>query len=218
MRRRLARRCQLVKARTRAKNEVHAALIRRLVPKPAVSDLFGLAGRRWLEQLELPDEERETVDGCLRQIHFLDRELAELERVIAGAALASIEARRLMTVPGVNVITATTFVAVIGDIAASARRAGSSDTSASTAWVIGSRACEPRTHLEARLGIGALRPRRGLLERSPPAGAAARLLRAHPRPTQPPDRGRCERPQARPAVCGSAPFLNADGAKPACHD
>jgi transposase len=36
--------------------------------------------------------------------------------VIAGAALASIEARRLMTVSGVNVITATTFVAAIGDI------------------------------------------------------------------------------------------------------
>jgi hypothetical protein len=67
MRRRLARRSQLVKARTRAKNEVHAALIRRLVPKPGVSDLFGLAGRRWLDGLELPAEERETIDGCLRQ-------------------------------------------------------------------------------------------------------------------------------------------------------
>jgi transposase len=116
MRRRLARRSQLVKARTRAKNEVHAALIRRLVPKPQVSDLFGLAGRRWLEQLELPAEERETVDGCLRQIDFLELELAELERVIAQAALESAEARRLMTVPGVNVITAASFLAAIGDI------------------------------------------------------------------------------------------------------
>jgi transposase len=116
MRRRLARRSQLVRARTRAKNEVHAALIRRLVPKPQVSDLFGLAGRRWLEQLALPEEERETVDGCLRQIDFLDLELAELERVIAQAALESAEARRLMTVPGVNVITAASFLAAIGDI------------------------------------------------------------------------------------------------------
>jgi transposase len=116
MRRRLQRRSQLVRARTRAKNEVHAALIRRLVPKPQVSDLFGLAGRRWLEQLELPEEERETIDGCLRQIDFLDLELAELERVIAQAALESAEARRLMTVPGVNVITAASFLAAIGDI------------------------------------------------------------------------------------------------------
>jgi transposase len=64
LRRRLARRSQLVRARTRAKNECHAVLVRRLIKKPAVSDLFGLAGRHWLRQVELPVEERETVDGC----------------------------------------------------------------------------------------------------------------------------------------------------------
>jgi transposase len=116
MRRRLQRRSQLVKARTRAKNEVHGALIRRLVAKPKVSDLFGVAGRRWLERLELPDEERETVDSALRQIDFLESELEEAERVIANDALSSLEIRRLMSVPGVNVITAATFLAAIGDV------------------------------------------------------------------------------------------------------
>jgi transposase len=116
MRRRLARRSQLVKARTRAKNEIHAALIRRLVPKPKVSDLFGSAGRRWLAELELPPDERETVASCLRQIDFLDGELQELEAVIARSALESADARRLMTVPGVNVITAASFLAAIGDV------------------------------------------------------------------------------------------------------
>jgi transposase len=116
MRRRLARRSQLVRARTRAKNETHAVLVRCLIKKPAVSDLFGLAGRRWLRKLELPAHERETVDGCLRQVEFLDQELAEVERVIALEALAWPEVRRLMSVPGVNVIVAATFVAAIGDI------------------------------------------------------------------------------------------------------
>jgi transposase len=116
LRRRLQRRSQLVRARTRAKNEVHGALIRRLVRKPKVSDLFGVAGRRWLAELELPAEERETVDGCLRQIDFLEQELAEVDRVIATGALGSAEIRRLMTVPGVNVITAATFVAAIGEV------------------------------------------------------------------------------------------------------
>ena len=116
LRRRLQRRSQLVRARTRAKNEVHGALIRRLVQKPKVSDLFGVAGRRWLKELELPAEERETVDACLRQIDFLDAELAEVERVIAADALASPDIRRLMTVPGVNVITAATFCGVVGDV------------------------------------------------------------------------------------------------------
>lgn len=64
----LERRGQLVRARSRAKNEIHAALMRRLIAKPKVSDLFGVEGRNWLACLELPDCERETVDGCLRQI------------------------------------------------------------------------------------------------------------------------------------------------------
>jgi transposase len=116
MRRRLARRSQLVAARTRAKNECHAVLVRRLITKPAVSDLFGLAGRRWLRELELPIEERETVDGCLRQIDFLGAEIAEVEKQVAAAALGSPEIKRLMTVPGVNVIVAATFLAAVSDI------------------------------------------------------------------------------------------------------
>jgi transposase len=115
MRRRLARRSQLVRARTRVKNEVHAALIRRLVARPGFSDLFGVAGRRWLRELELPLEERETIDSGLRQIEFFDCELAEVERLIALDALGWPEVRRLMTVPGVNVIVAATFVAAVGD-------------------------------------------------------------------------------------------------------
>ena len=46
LRRRLARREQLVRARTRSKNEIHAALQRRLQAKPPCSDLFGVKGRR----------------------------------------------------------------------------------------------------------------------------------------------------------------------------
>jgi transposase len=116
LRRRLARRSQLVRARTRAKNECHAVLVRRLIKKPAVSDLFGLAGREWLRAIELPVEERETVDGCLRQIEFLDQEIAEVDKRVARDALTSPQTKRLMTVPGVNVIVAATFLAAVGDV------------------------------------------------------------------------------------------------------
>ncbi len=63
LRRRLARREQLMRARTRAKNEVHAMLMRQLVGRPPFSDLFGVKGRAWLRELELPVEECETVEG-----------------------------------------------------------------------------------------------------------------------------------------------------------
>ena len=56
----------------RAKNEIHAVLVRRLVHRPPVSDLFGVKGRRWLAELDLPLEESETIDACLRHIEFLD--------------------------------------------------------------------------------------------------------------------------------------------------
>jgi len=116
MRRRLGRRSQLVRVKTKAKNEIHAALMRQLIARPKISDLFGIKGRRWLEAVELPASERETVEGCLRQIDFCEAEIAEAERVIASEALGSAEIRRLMTVPGVNVITAATFMAAIGEI------------------------------------------------------------------------------------------------------
>jgi len=116
LRRRLARREQLVRSRSRAKNEVHAVLMRRLKGRPPVSDLFGVGGRRWLRQLELPVEECETVEGCMRHVEFLDAEIAEVERLIARQMLSCSDARRLMSVPGVNVICAASFLAAIGDI------------------------------------------------------------------------------------------------------
>jgi transposase len=113
LRRRLSRREQLMRARTRSKNEVHAVLMRQLVGRPPFADLFGVKGRQWLRQLELPVEE---CEACMRHVEFLEVEIAEVERLIARYALSCSDARRLMSVPGVNVICAATFLAAIGDI------------------------------------------------------------------------------------------------------
>jgi transposase len=115
LRRRLARREQLVRSRTRSKNEIHACLQRRLQAKPPCSDLFGVKGREWLASLELPLEERESVDAGMRHVEFLDAEIAAAEKLIAQQALSWPEIRRLMTVPGVNLICAASFIAAVGD-------------------------------------------------------------------------------------------------------
>jgi transposase len=115
LRRRLARREQLVRARTRSKNEIHAVLQRRLQGKPPCSDLFGVKGRQWLAGLELPLEERESVDAGMRHVEFLDAEIAAAEKLIARQALSWPEIRRLMTVPGVNLICAASFIAAVGN-------------------------------------------------------------------------------------------------------
>jgi transposase len=116
LRRRLQRRAKLVRARTRAKNECHAVLARNLKGKPPMSDVFGKKGRQWLAALELAADESETVACCLREVDFLDSEIALIERELAVQALSSEEIRRLMTVPGVSLVSAATFVAVVGDV------------------------------------------------------------------------------------------------------
>jgi hypothetical protein len=113
LRRRLARRAPLVHARTRSRNEIHAALQRRLQGKPPCSDLFGVKGRRWLAGLELPPEERESVDAAMRHVEFVDagdRGGGEADRqagvVVAGDPAAddrwSTRSRRLCATPSSN--------------------------------------------------------------------------------------------------------------------
>ena len=116
MRRRLARRAQLVRARSRAKNEIHAVLMRCLKDRPPAADLFGVKGRQWLAEQQLAICERETVDAGLRQVDFLDTEIAAVDQLVAADALGWPEIKRLMNVPGVNVIVAATFMAAVGDI------------------------------------------------------------------------------------------------------
>jgi hypothetical protein len=105
-----------VRQRTREKNQVHAILIRNLKERSPATDLFGAAGRRWLAARELPADEREMVEACLRGIDFLDAEVAAIDRALAELVLASPELRRLLTLPGVNFVTACALLAAIGDV------------------------------------------------------------------------------------------------------
>jgi transposase len=116
LRRLTSRRTQLVRQRTRPKNEISAVLVRNLKGRPPMSDLFGKRGRGWLAEVELPSDERDTVDACLRQIDFLTTEIAHVDRQLAEQALQSNEIKRLMTIPGIDVTTAATLIAAIGDI------------------------------------------------------------------------------------------------------
>jgi transposase len=95
---------------------VSAVLIRNLITRPQLSDLFGKAGRRWMATLVLPADERHTLDGCLRQVDFLGEELAVIDSAIAEHVLASDDMRRLITIPGIDATTAATMMATIGRI------------------------------------------------------------------------------------------------------
>ena len=114
LRRRLARREQLVRARTRAKNEIHASLQRRLQGKPPCSDLFGVKGRQWLAGWSCRWRSASpSTPRCATSSSSTPRSRA-VEKLIAQQALSWPEIRRLMTVPGVNLICAASFIAAVG--------------------------------------------------------------------------------------------------------
>ena len=180
LRRRLARREQLVRARTRAKNEIHAVLQRRLQAKPPCSDLFGVKGRQWLAGWSCRSRSASRSTRRCATIEFLDAEIAEVERLIAQQALVWPEIRRLMTVPGVNLICAATFLAAIGD-------ADRFMTSRKLVAYLGLDPQGPpvrrgagaqRPDLQARLRRRAVGAGRSGVDSGLPARPAARVLRA----------------------------------------
>jgi transposase len=56
------------------------------------------------------------VESCLREVDFLDSEVRLIERELAAQGLCSPEIHRLMSVPGVSLVSAAAFVAAVGDI------------------------------------------------------------------------------------------------------
>jgi transposase len=115
-RRLTARRYQIVRHRTRIKNEVHAILHTHLIPKCPHADLFNRPGREWLARQGLPEDEREAIDRHLRELDRLGEDLAVLDREIAAGVLDDNAVKRLMTITGVNLTVATGVMAAIGDI------------------------------------------------------------------------------------------------------
>jgi transposase len=68
LRRQFTRRSQLVRHRTRLKNEVHAILNANLIGRCPVTDLFTSTGRRWLAEQALPTIDQEAIERGFREI------------------------------------------------------------------------------------------------------------------------------------------------------
>jgi transposase len=115
-RRLVARRNQVVRHRTRVKNEIHAILAGHLVPPCPHAELFNGPGRAWLAKQALPEDERAAIERHLRELDRLGEDLAVLDREIGVAVVDDPEVKRLLTIAGMNVTVAAGLVAAIGDI------------------------------------------------------------------------------------------------------
>src|SRR5205807_861296 len=89
----------LVHKRTSLKNRVHAQLLAFGHPCP-VSDLFGVRGRRLLEQLKFPEPWRANVLAAVAMIDQLDREISGIEKELRALGADHRYVPLLMTVPG----------------------------------------------------------------------------------------------------------------------
>lgn len=116
LRRLVSERAALVRSVRRVKSRVQAMLHANLVPKYA-GHLFGKGGQRWLAKVPLPKPERDLLARHLDELDWLNAKLEKLDRELVRISLDDTRMRKLMSVAGISVVTATAVIAAIGDIA-----------------------------------------------------------------------------------------------------
>jgi transposase len=116
LRRQVTRRNQIVRQRSRLKNIIQSILHSHLIPSCPHADLCGASGRAWLFHQVLPEDERLAVERHLREFDRLGDDLKVIERDLARSALGDEGVKRLMTIPGVDMVVALAIVAAIGDV------------------------------------------------------------------------------------------------------
>jgi hypothetical protein len=95
---------------------IQSILHAHLVPPCPHADLLGPKGRAWLLAQPLPPDEADAVARHLREHERLSEDLRVIEREIARDALANPDAKRLMTIPGIDMVVAVGLLAAIGPV------------------------------------------------------------------------------------------------------
>src|ERR671912_2634428 len=116
LRRRVTPRNQIVRQRARLKTIIQSILHAHLVPPCPHADLLGPRRRAWLLAQPLLPPDADAVARHLREHDRLGEDLRVVERELAREALADPDARRLMTIPGINIVVAVGLVAAIGTV------------------------------------------------------------------------------------------------------
>jgi transposase len=114
-------RMTLVRLQTGLKNRIHAVLHRHGIVQE-FSDLFGKAGREFLQHLVEPDDgtlresAKGVLGGYLKLLAQLRQQIAQVTRQFRRQLVKSAAGRRMRSLPGINWILAYTILAEIGRI------------------------------------------------------------------------------------------------------
>ena len=109
LRRQVTKRNQIVRQRSRLKNIIQSILHSHLIPSCPHADLCGASGRAWLLGQVLPEDEQLAIERHLREFDRLGEDLKVIERDLARSALGDEGVKRLMTIPGVDMVALATM-------------------------------------------------------------------------------------------------------------
>ena len=108
-------RMHLIKHRSMLRQRIHSVLINWGKPCP-VSDLFGVEGRRLLDELQVPEPWRGSVDASLLLIDDLEVQIARISTELRATGVEHRYTSLLMTAPGIGWVLGGTIGAEIGEI------------------------------------------------------------------------------------------------------
>jgi transposase len=107
----------LVSMRTKLKNMAHAALARNGIALTRAAFASAVSRERLSRRGDLPASDLLVLRSALRQIEQLDAEVAQLEAEIINRGKTLKGLRRLLQVHGLNLLSAISLLAEVGDIA-----------------------------------------------------------------------------------------------------
>lgn len=108
-------RAKLVALRSGLKAQIHAVLAKEGVPVP-MTDLFGVAGNRLLDDTPLGKAYTTRVGSLRRLIEGYDTEVGVIEAELAPLFRDDPHYQAIQAIPGVGPILAQVFIAEIGDV------------------------------------------------------------------------------------------------------
>jgi transposase len=106
---------QLVKARTSVKDQVHGVLAKLGIPVTH-SDIFGVHGQAWLDELPMPQPYAGKVASLRQLAGDLAGEITLLDTVLADLLAGHEGYAAIQQLPGIGPVLAAVIVAEIGDI------------------------------------------------------------------------------------------------------
>jgi transposase len=112
----LRQRLWLVELKTRVKNRIHNIMDRNHVGPPPAADLFGKAGRRFMDQLHLPSPDDRLLRSHLELLDLVQGQISRCEEWIDEALGERPQVATMRTLPGFGKILSTLVALEIDDI------------------------------------------------------------------------------------------------------